>query len=571
MIPLVAAAEMRALDGAAISLGLPAFTLMEVAGRGVVAHLVAALPRLRSVAVICGSGGNGGDGFVAARLLRDRGVDARVYLVAAPSAESAAGQHAELYRQCGGPVVDLATAEQLEAARGSWRSCDVLLDGLFGVGLSRPVTGHPAQVIDAMNDAVNEGSRPVPGQPAPAPRPRLWAIDLPSGLCADRGVPLGTCVRADATVSLGLHKLGAVTSPGFSFCGALHLVDLGLPRLVTGEPGVLVEAGRAVGWLEAPDVRALVPPSSALDHKGSRGHVLVVGGGEGSRGAGELAGIAAMRTGAGLCTWACFGDTPRAAEPALMTRGLLEDPGESLDELAALAEHKDALCLGPGLGREHAAAILERWISPAPLFSSTIPLVLDADALFALADYTVALPGPAVLTPHPKEAARLLDLTVAEIEADRLAAARAIATRYRAVVVLKGARTLICDGGLSSWLTLSSGVGSGSSIASGPLPRAWLCSAGSPALATGGSGDVLAGAIAALCAQGLSPLHAALLAVWLHATAGRHLGERLGRRGVLSSDLPAQLGLELAALATCLGFDAVPSASVATHAARRMP
>jgi ADP-dependent NAD(P)H-hydrate dehydratase / NAD(P)H-hydrate epimerase len=539
VIPLVGAAEMRALDGGAIALGLPAFTLMELAGRGVVEHLLAAWPRLRKLAVVCGPGGNGGDGFAAARLLRDRGVDARVYLVAPPSPDSAAGQHAELYRQCLGPVDPITTAAELETARDQWRRCDVILDGLFGVGLARPVTGHPAQVIDAMNAVAGDAPDEEAGSDGEGRRPALWAIDLPSGLDADRGVPLGTCVRAQATVSLGLHKLGAVTSPGFACAGALHLVDLGLPRLVTGEPGALVATGRAVGWLEERDARALVPSSSPLDHKGRRGHVLVIGGGQGTRGAAELASVAAMRAGCGLCTWAAPGPAPRAAEPALMTRGFnagarasasapdAAGAADAWDQLAQLAAGKDALCLGPGLGRDIAAAVVERWFSHgAALFSSTIPLVLDADALFALADYTVALPGPAVLTPHPKEAARLLDLTVADVEADRLGAARAIAARYRAVVVLKGARTIICDGA-----------------------RAWLCSAGSPALATGGSGDVLAGAIAGLCAQGLSPASAALLGVWVHATAGRHLGERLGVRGVLSSELPAQLGLELSALA----------------------
>lgn len=555
MIPLVGAAEMRALDTATIEHGLPAFTLMEVAGRGVADHLLAALPALRRAAVVCGSGGNGGDGFVAARLLADRGVTATVYLAAAPPADSAAGQHLALYRSCGGRVVELGTAEQLAAASPELAAAEVVLDALFGVGLSRPVTGHFAQVIAAINAA-----------------PRRWSIDLPSGLDADRGQVLGACVHAEATVSLGLHKLGAVTSPGFVHAGQLHLVDLGFPRLVTGEPGELVLVGRAVGWLEEQDARALVPAAGPLDHKGRRGHVLVVGGAPGMRGAAELASAAAMRVGAGLCTWAAPDEPPVSQQPSLMTRGLgdfdpeivrvprifapppVSDPFSDLmarsggapdhgaadeDEeevfspahhalarLSELAADKAALCLGPGLGRAAAAVILERWYAARGTFlSSLLPVVLDADALFALADYTAVLPGRAVITPHPKEAARLLDLTTGEVEADRLAAARRLSERFGCVAVLKGARTIICEG-----------------------PRAWLCSAGSPALATAGSGDVLAGAIAGLCAQGLSPRDAALLGVWLHGRAGTTLGERLGPRGVLSSDLPAQLGLELAAL-----------------------
>ena len=567
MIALVSAAEMRALDAAAIALGLPAFTLMELAGRGVVEHLLREVPSLleRSaadaaeanraaeadraagragqggprVAVVCGGGGNGGDGFVAARLLADRGVAVTVYLAVAPPPGSAAAEHRVLHERCGGAVVEILEPIQLAYARPEIASAHLVLDALLGVGLSRPVTGHLAQVIEAINAA-----------------PRRWSIDLPSGLDGDRGVVLGAAVRAEATVSLGLHKLGAVTSPGFAHAGTLHLVDLGLPRAVTGAPGELVDSGRAVGWLEEADVRALAPASDPLDHKSRRGHVLVVGGAEGTRGAAELAATAAMRVGAGLCTWAAPGNAPISREPSLMTRGLFsldeeedkqegdDSPGddedddvfavshrETLDELSALAKGKAALCLGPGMSRIAAAAVLARMIVPpgssagAALFSALQPIVLDADALFALADYTVALPGPSVITPHPKEAALLLDLSTEQVEADRLGAARALTARFGCVVVLKGARTLICDGA-----------------------RAWLCSTGTAALATAGSGDVLAGAIAGLCAQGLSPRHAALLGVWLHGAAGRHLGERLGLRGVISSDLPAQLGLELAQL-----------------------
>lgn len=526
MIPLVGAAEMRALDKATIELGLPAFTLMEIAGRGVVEHLAAQLlahAPVRRIAVVCGAGGNGGDGLVAARLLVDRGCDATIYLAAAPPEGTAAHEHLALAQRAAVPIVAITTADQLAAARPAIGGADLALDALFGVGLVRPVTGHFADVVAAINAA-----------------PRRWSIDLPSGLDADRGQILETCVRADATVSLGLHKLGVVTSPGFTHAGALHLVDLGFPRVVTGAPGELVEVGRAVGWLEAADVRALIPPSDPLDHKGRRGHVLVVGGAPDTRGAAELAAIAALRVGAGLCTWAAPEEQPESREPALMTRylGSFDADAEGLDSsrdaaaeqalatLSKLAAEKAALCLGPGLGRGAAAAILERWFSAKdPFLSSLLPVVLDADALFALADYTAALPGPAVITPHPKEAARLLDVTTADIEADRVAAAQRLATRYSCVAVLKGARPLISDGRCT-----------------------WLCSSGSPALATAGSGDVLAGAIAGLCAQGLTPRDASLLGVYLHGCAGTTLGARLGARGVIASDLPAQLGLELAKL-----------------------
>lgn len=518
MIPLVGAAQMRALDAGTIARGLNAFTLMETAGRGVVTHLLAARPALRRAAVVCGSGGNGGDGFVAARVLADRGVEVTVYLVAAPPIASAAGQHRKLYEEGGGRVVEIGAAAQLTARAGEIASAEVVLDALFGVGLSRPVTGHLAQVIDAINAA-----------------PCRWAIDLPSGLDADRGQVLGTCVRAEATVSLGLHKLGAVTSPGFAHAGALHLVEIGLHRALVAE---LIASGATIGWLEERDARALVPPADPLAHKGSRGHALVIGGSHGLRGAAELSSAAAMRVGAGLCTWAALGEPPASQQPSLMTRGLgsfeqqvgdgddFDDRApvrEALAQLDALALGK-ALCVGPGLGRSVSAARLVAHLIDRGHTLAT-PLVLDADALFALAVHPATLPASAVITPHPKEAARLLGLSTADVEADRLAAARALGARFGGVVVLKGARTIISSG-----------------------ERAWLCSAGSEALGTAGSGDVLAGAIAGLCAQGLPPCDAALLGVWIHGRAGSVLGERLGRRGVLSSELPAQLGLELAAL-----------------------
>lgn len=499
MIALFGAAQMRALDAETIALGLGAFTLMETAGRGVALRLLAARPGLRTVAVVCGSGGNGGDGFVAARVLRDHGVAATVYLAAEPSADSAAGAHRRLFRATGGRELPICDGAALEAARPAILDSELVLDALFGVGLARPVEGHLAHVISVMNAARC-----------------CWAIDVPSGLCADRGVPLGTCVRAKATVSLGLHKLGVVTSPGFAYAGELSLVELGLPACVVDA------ATPAAFLLEDRDCARLLPGLDPLAHKGSRGHVLVIGGAPSMRGAGELASRAALRAGAGLCTWAA----PRGAsellagEPAILVRELAD-----ADETAAACQGKAALCVGPGLGRSQPAAALFEAARAAAALSGAA-LVLDADALYHLAHAPRPLGAcRAVVTPHPKEAARLLGCEVEAIEADRVGSAHALAQRLAAVCVLKGARTVISDG-----------------------ERAWLCAAGSEALATGGSGDVLAGAIAGLCAQGLAPAHAAQVAVQVHGHAGRRLAERLGPRGVLASELPEQLACELGRL-----------------------
>lgn len=506
MIPLIAAAPMRELDAATIAAGLPAFTLMETAGRGVADAVASTSPRPGRVAVVCGGGGNGGDGFVAARVLRDRGVEVVVYVAVEPPVDSAAGAHRALYLRTGGREALVRSPAELEAVRRELVTTDLVLDGLFGVGLARPVAGHLATVIDVMNAA-----------------PLRWAIDIPSGLDADRGVPLGACVRAQVTVSLGRPKLGVVTAPGFAYAGELRLVDIGLPKLL------LDAAPVAARLLEDSDCAPLLPLGSPLDHKGSRGHVLVVGGGAGMRGAAELAASAALRVGAGLCTWAALADASagelRARELAVMAR-VLTGP----QDLGALAKDKAAWCVGPGLGRDAAGAALLAQVlacTEAGIGSSPPALVLDADALFHLAGAQRHLGAHrAVVTPHPKEAARLLRRTVDEVEADRMSAAQQLAEQLGAIAVLKGARTIICDGEL-----------------------AWICAAGSPALATAGSGDVLAGAIAGLCAQGLAPLHAALVAVQVHGHAGRRLADELGPRGVVASDLPAQLGRELARLA----------------------
>jgi NAD(P)H-hydrate epimerase len=273
--------------------------------------------------------------------------------------------------------------------------------------------------------------------------------------------------------------------------------------------------------VEAADIARCLPHPQPLDHKGRRGHVLVIGGSPGMRGAGRLAASAVLRAGAGLCTLATEGDLE--APDSVMTRSL--PAGGPIAELLA---GKAAVVIGPGLGHTPSAAA-----RVAEVLAADVPAVLDADALNVLAADPAAIAGaagPIVITPHPGEAARLLGTTSAAIEVDRIAAARAIAAKTRAVVVLKGARTLVCDG------------------TSGDA----LCSVnptGGPALATGGSGDVLAGVIGALLAQGLSAGDAARAGVFVHGAAGDALAQRHGDRGVLSSDLPEAIATSIRSLA----------------------
>jgi len=473
MRPVVTAAEMRALDRATIEdIGIPGFTLMETAGRAV----AAAARDARNVAVVCGPGNNGGDGFVAARVLRDAGVDAVVYLAAERSAiKGDALAHLQVLEKAGGVVLPA----DLEAIAGA----PLVIDALFGVGLARPIDGRLADVVAAINAA---------GQ--------VLAVDIPSGLDADTGKMLGACVEAEMTVTMGALKVGLVSAPGFARCGEVVVADIGIPS------GVLATQGVRAGMVEEADVVGWLPKLSPLDHKGRRGHVLVVAGMPGMRGAGRLAAIAALRAGAGLVTLAAAGDI--SADDSVMTRSIEGN-------LGSLATGKAAIVIGPGLGQSELAA---GWVGE--VLASGVPAVLDADALNLIAGIVEAVAkaaGPVVITPHPGEAARLLGTTVAEIESDRLAAARALAAKSHAIVVLKGARTIVCDGTL------------GDDYCS-------INPTGGPELATGGSGDVLSGVIGALLAQGLAPADAARAAVWVHGAAGQVLGP-----GMISSDLPSAI------------------------------
>lgn len=506
MQPVVTAEEMRALDRATIDvIGLPAMTLMETAGRGVAEAVLRMLSHGRAdgaarrrggrdgdhVAVICGPGNNGGDGFVAARVLRDRGVDAVVYLaVPREAVKGDARAHFEIYERAGGVVLPIDTPADLADQRVTIERAAIAVDALFGIGTVRPVEGHLASVIAAINAA----------------RQRL-AVDVPSGIDGDTGLASGACVEATATVTMGAAKIALVGAPGFARAGAVDVCDIGIPAIV------MATANVRAGLIEERDVRGWLPEIAPLDHKGTRGHVVVIGGALEMRGAGRLAANAALRAGAGLVTLAGEGEVD--ADDSVMTRAI---SGAQLDVLLV---GKQAVVIGPGLGQREPADARVREV-----LALGIPAVLDADALNVLAADPAVIAkaaGPIVITPHPGEAGRLLGIPTAQVEADRLSAARILAQKTRAVVVLKGARTVICDGTLGDDF-----------CAINPT--------GSPALATGGSGDVLAGVIAALLAQGCAPADAACAAAFIHGRAGEALFATHGR-GAVSSDLPVAIAV----------------------------
>jgi NAD(P)H-hydrate epimerase len=500
---LVGSAEMREIDRTAIEVfGIPALTLMDRAGRVVAeAALDVAGPKGRFV-VICGGGNNGGDGYVAARLLRGAGRDARVFaLVPAERLSPDARAVREQAQRAGVPIDEGVELAPLDAGVG-----DVVVDAIFGTGLARAPEGAFAEAIARIDAARVAGARVV-------------AVDVPSGLSADTGRALGPCVRADRTVTFGFSKRGLVLHPGAAYAGEVAVADIGIPP----------EAARRVPtgceMLTDVEVRVLVPPRARDAHKGDAGRLLVVAGSPGKTGAAHLALTGALRGGAGLVTLAAREEVlpfALAGRPEAMSAVL---PGEGplsradLQPLLAAAKDAEAVAIGPGIPRGAETAELLR----AFLERARLPAVLDADALNALAETPAVLPSlgvPLVLTPHPGEMARLCGVSTTDVQADRIGIAADRARAWKATVVLKGAGTVIAD----------------------PEGPPALVPTGNPGLATGGTGDVLTGLCGALLAGGLPPPAAARVAAFLHGKAGDLAAARFGERGLVAGDLGDAIG-----------------------------
>lgn len=459
---LYTAAQMRRVDAAAgATLGLNGAALMQRAAEAAFDALCRRWPSALRITVCCGSGKNGGDGYLLARIARQAGRDVSVIALTPPQDPDTQAA-ADAWRASGGFLHPFAGAASLPAA-------DVYVDALYGIGLNRPLQGAAAALVDALNAS---------GVP-------ILALDIPSGLSADTGAVLGACVRAAATVSFIAWKRGQHTGAGTDTCGELELASLQLPSAVFDEE----PAGAAL--LEWETLRTRLPARRRDVHKGLYGHVLAIGGDQGYGGAIRLAGEAALRSGAGLVSVATQEEhlAPLlAARPELMVAATAGP-----QELDALLNKATTLALGPGLGqRSWGHALWHRALASAK------SAVLDADALNLLARHPRRFTSPTVLTPHPAEAARLLASDSASVQTNRYAAALAIAERYNAVVVLKGAGSLI--------------AAPGRAVA--------VCPWGNPGMASGGMGDVLTGVVAALLAQGLDAWDAACLGAAAHARAG---------------------------------------------------
>ncbi|MCG3171578.1 MAG: Bifunctional NAD(P)H-hydrate repair enzyme Nnr [Pseudomonadales bacterium] len=477
---LYTAAEVRALDRAAIDgHGIPGIVLMARAGRALFEVLRAHFPGPQPLYVVCGTGNNGGDGFVVARLAADAGWPVEVALVGAGERIAGDARLAfEAAREAGVPIRPFDPA--CRPGRG------VIVDALLGTGLGGAVRAAHAEAIGA----INASALPV------------VAVDIPSGLCSDTGNVLGAAVRATHTVTFIGRKRGQFTGRGRALCGELHFADLGVPAAVCD----------AVGARAALLALTPLPPRARGAHKGHFGHVLIVGGNTGMGGAAAMAAEAAARCGAGLVSLATAPANVAAIvarRPEIMAHGV-----EHPHQLEPLLARASVLVIGPGLGR---GAWAEQMLQRA--LASGKPAVLDADALNALADglpVNEAARDTWLLTPHPGEAARLLGSSTAAVEADRFAALAALLERYPGAVVLKGAGTLVADA---------------TSAVTG------VCPFGNPGMASGGMGDVLSGVLGALLAQGLPPGEAARLGVCLHACAADRAVADDGERGLLATDL----------------------------------
>lgn len=496
---IVTAEEMRAIDRATSErFGVPSLTLMEHAGAAVADYVLTRCASARRVVVFCGKGNNGGDGFVAARRLHQQGKNVQVILLGDPA--ELRGDAATMFGKLPAAAIAVRSSEELKSDRvQSSLGADLYLDAILGTGFKPPVRGLYVDAIALMN----------------ASQAPVIAVDIPSGADADAmGVQAGMVARADAIVTFTAPRPAHVFSP----------LTPG-PTCVSGigSPEEAIASSLQLNVITARDLAPLIGPRPAESNKGNYGHVLVIGGSLGKAGAAAMAGISALRAGAGLSTVA----TPKSVlstvagfYPELMTEPLAETPAGTISAAAAgrieeLAKGKTLLAIGPGISREPQTAELVRKL----VAQSKLPMVVDADGLNAFEGRTSELNSKGltlVITPHPGEMARLAGCTVAQVQADRLGVARKFAREHELIVVLKGHRTLVVR----------------------PDGEAWVNTTGNPGMSTGGTGDILTGMVGGLIAQHpKDALSAVLAAVHLHGLAGDQACELRGEHDLIATDL----------------------------------
>lgn len=501
---VVTAETMQKLDRRAVAeAGIPGRVLMENAGRGAAGEILRSYPHIRGerVAVIAGRGNNGGDGFVIARYLLGHGVAVKVFVLTSLDAVSGdARANLDLLLKMKASVTEITGRDPWKDNLPRIAGCMLIVDALLGTGLKSEVAGLMGEVINDLNRT---------GVP-------VVSVDLPSGLHADTGAVLGTCIKADLTVTLALPKHGLFIHPGADYAGRVVVVDIGIPPFLIEEEAIRDRVLTFDGLCHA------LRPRSPIAHKGDCGHVLVLAGSRGKTGAAVLACRAAARVGAGLVTLAVPESLHSIVEVKLtevMTEPLPEEEVgflgmNSLDRILELMKGKQVLALGPGLSTHEGTVRLVH----ALVEKSAIPLVIDADGINALRGKASMLRGaraPVVLTPHPGEMARLVGLDTREVQGNRLSVVRDCARNCGCCVVLKGARSLVAEPDGSVAINLTGNAG----------------------MASGGMGDVLTGMIAGLTAQGYASGAGAQLGVFCHGLAGDLVSCEKGSPGIIAGDV----------------------------------
>ena len=495
---------MQEMDRQAIEThAIPGLELMETAGQGAARVLLAQFADQAEdgVGIVCGKGNNGGDGFVIARALAAQGLDVAVYLLAKTAAvKGDAATNLKRLAALNIPLIEVPDEDSFLKIKPRLARSGLLVDAILGTGLTSDVRGFFKVAIDFIN------STGIP----------VFAVDIPSGLNSDTGQLCGTTIHAQCTATFALAKIGHFAYPGAEYTGRLEIIDIGIP------PSVVEAVSPKQYLLTAERIRAYFQPRAAETHKGKTGHLLVVAGSTGKTGAAAMTAVSAMRAGAGLVTLGVAESlNPVVAAQVLevmttplpqIRSGILGDT--ALEEIQALTSGKACMAIGPGIGQaQETRSLIEKVIHQIE-----IPMVIDADGLNNIAGQTgllKKLKAPAVLTPHPGEMARLIEISPAAVQQNRLVCARDLAVNFGVHVVLKGAATVIAH----------------------PNGTAFVNPTGNPGMASGGMGDVLTGVLAGFITQGLSPEAAAHAAVYLHGAAADTLAETIGPIGYLAGEV----------------------------------
>ena len=510
---IVTADEMREIDKATIEFGLPGRILMENAGRGAAQILLERLSGIgaEKIGVLAGRGNNGGDGFVIARHLAQKGIDVIVYLLSKASlVKGDALSNLELLYQLGVSVIEIPNRKTFLDNLISMRHRDLWVDAIFGTGLKSDIEGYIKDVITFINSL----KKPV------------MAVDLPSGIDSDTGRVCGEAVCANITATFGYAKAGHYLYPGAGYSGKVEIIDIGIPPLIADR---IAPKQHLLG---DKIISSYLKPRDKEAHKGTTGHLFIVAGSPGKTGAAAMTAMAAMRAGAGLVTIGVPKSLNPVIEPMILeamtcplpenTEGFLSE--SSFDAIMHNLDGKKCLAIGPGLGTDSSTKKLVIKI----LRGSSLPVILDADGLNLLAGETGLLKKlkvPVIMTPHPGEMSRLTGKNISQIQEDRISCARDFAREFNVHIVLKGAGTVIAH----------------------PDGRVFINPTGNSGMASGGMGDILTGIIAGFVTQGYPAEEAVRTGVYLHGAAGDDLAKNMGPFGFLASDvlksIPSQIGI----------------------------